>query len=148
MNANWKKTHLVVWKSFSHFIQNSDWYLFYNGTKSLWVALKFLTSINDVRRFLTIFDPHPPVASSFYLLMSDFLGSFQIPHPSFPQQQYYQCVAYLNVIIWITVKNNLFNTFESKYVSMSVHIRALKKGTILGTTREFLALLIFLTVCH
>ena len=27
--ANWKKPDLVVSKSFSHFIQNSDWYIFY-----------------------------------------------------------------------------------------------------------------------
>ena len=38
-------------------------------------------SINDVRRFLTNFDPQSPLMFDFYLLMSNFLGSFQTPHP-------------------------------------------------------------------
>ena len=39
------------------------------------------TYINDVRQFLTIFDPPSPLTSDFYLLMSDFFGSFQTPPP-------------------------------------------------------------------
>ena len=34
------------------------------------------TSINDVRFFSAIFNPPPPLMSDFYLLKSDFLGSF------------------------------------------------------------------------
>ena len=39
------------------------------------------TSINDVRQFVTIFDPPSPLTSDFYRLMSDFWGSFQTLNP-------------------------------------------------------------------
>ena len=50
----------------------------------LWMILRLTffsilskgTYINDVRRFLMIFDPPYPLTSDFYLLMSDFFRSF------------------------------------------------------------------------
>ena len=61
------------------------------GIALLSATLSWGTYINDVRQFLTIFDPPSPLTSDFYLLMSDFLGSFQTPPPSPPKIGHHLC---------------------------------------------------------
>ena len=83
-----KYSRIFLWSTFYHgkkwqkyskkrvfhfFYWKFGFYLCYD---ILGVVLSKGTYINDVRRFSTILDPPSTLTSDFYLLMSDFLGSF------------------------------------------------------------------------